>query len=73
MEDRTSVGLAIVSFIFPIVGLILFFAKKKDTPKAAKSYLIAAVIGFVIGIVLNVIVVTAAGSMAPNTLASTAI
>lgn len=46
--DKTKVGLVIVSFLFPLVGIILFFSKRKKTPKAARSYLIASLISFAI-------------------------
>ncbi|WP_295216675.1 hypothetical protein [Ruminococcus sp.] len=63
MEDRANVGLVIVSVLFPIVGLILFFVKKKETPKAAKAYIIAAAISFVVCLLINIIVMAVAGSM----------
>ena len=64
MEDRANVGLVIVSVLFPIVGLILFFVKKKETPKAAKAYIIAAVISFGVCLLINIIVMAVAGSLA---------
>lgn len=64
MEDRANVGLVIVSVLFPIVGLILFFVKKKETPKAAKAYIIAAAISFGVCLLINIIVMAVAGSMA---------
>jgi hypothetical protein len=60
--DRTSdsnhqglhVGLKIVSFCIPLVGAILYFVKKNDEPQAAKDACTFAIIGLVVGIVLNV-------------------
>lgn len=67
MEDRANVGLVIVSVLFPIVGLILFFVKKNETPKAAKAYIIAAAIAFGVSLLINIIVMVAAGSLAAST------
>ncbi len=50
VEDKTSVGLAILSFFIPLVGWILFFTKRKKTPKAAKVYGIVATISFVLSV-----------------------
>ena len=36
-EDKCSVGLNIVGFLFPLIGLILYLCLKKDTPVRAKS------------------------------------
>lgn len=35
-EEKASVGLAILSFIIPVAGLIIFLVKKKERPKTAK-------------------------------------
>lgn len=53
VEDKKSVGFNILSFFFPIVGLILFLVWKKDTPIKAKGCGISALIGFVVGIILS--------------------
>lgn len=50
--DKPNIGLDIVSFLFPIVGLILFFVKKGECPNSAKSYLICGICGFVLGLIL---------------------
>lgn len=54
-QDKLSTLLAVVSFLIPIVGLILYFVKKEKEPLAAKSALKLAAIGFVVGIALNVL------------------
>lgn len=54
-EDKRSVGLNIVGFLFPLIGLILFLCLKKDTPVRAKSIGKWALIGFIIAVVLGVI------------------
>jgi hypothetical protein len=40
------------SFLFPIVGIIMYFVNK-DKVEDAKTYLIAALIGFAIGFIFN--------------------
>ncbi|MCH5321107.1 MAG: hypothetical protein J1E36_05050 [Eubacterium sp.] len=54
-EEKASVGLAILSFIIPIVGLILFLTKKNDRPKTAKACGICALVSFILGIVSSII------------------
>lgn len=68
MEDRANVGLVILSVLFPIVGLILFFVKKKETPKAAKAYIIAAVISFVVVMIINIIIMAVAGTLSASSI-----
>lgn len=53
VEDKTKVGLVILSFFIPIVGWILFFTKRKKTPKAARAYGIAATVSFAIGVITS--------------------
>jgi uncharacterized membrane protein len=55
MEDKSNIALAIVSFLIPIVGLILFFVKKKEAPKAAQTYLYCCIAGFVLGLIMMAI------------------
>lgn len=43
-KDETDAGLLVLSIIIPIVGFILWMLKHKDTPKAAKTYGMAALI-----------------------------
>ncbi|MBR2100708.1 MAG: zinc-ribbon domain-containing protein [Eubacterium sp.] len=53
VEDKTSVGLAILSFFIPLVGWILFFTKRKKTPKAARVYGIVATVSFVLSVAVS--------------------
>lgn len=53
--EKLEVGLQIVSFCIPLVGAILYFVYKKDHPRKSKMACYAALIGFGIGIVLNII------------------
>lgn len=59
-EDKASVILAILSYLIPIVGLVLYCTQKEDKPKAAKVYgkcaLASVIINVVIAIVSNVLV-----------------
>lgn len=52
-ENKPSMGLNILSFLIPLVGLILFFVKKGAEPNSAKSYLTYAISGFVVGIIMS--------------------
>jgi len=54
-EDLSTI-LKIVSFCIPLVGAILWFIKKDKEPKAAKSACTFALIGFAVGIIINVLV-----------------
>lgn len=59
-NDKRSVGLNIIGFLFPLIGLILFLCLKKDTPIRAKSIgkwaLIGVIFSIVIGVILGVVV-----------------
>ena len=68
-EEKASVGLAILSFIIPLVGLILFLTKKGKQPKTAKACGIAALVSVILGIVFSIIF-TIVGSRALNDYAS---
>lgn len=51
MEDASG-GMKALSFLIPIVGLILFLIDRDKKPKAAKDELVFAGAGFVIGLIL---------------------
>lgn len=53
--DNPSIGLKVLSFFIPIVGLILYLVKKDQTPVSAKEYGKWALIGFIVGIVFSII------------------
>ncbi|MBQ6533886.1 MAG: zinc ribbon domain-containing protein [Opitutales bacterium] len=53
--DKASIWLQIVSFIIPIVGIILWVAKRKTSPIAAKSYLNVAIAGMVVNIIYAIV------------------
>lgn len=62
-EQKANVGLAILSFLFPIVGLILFLVKKNDKPKTAKACGICALVSFLLGIVFSIVMSVSAGAL----------
>ncbi|MCQ2550837.1 MAG: zinc ribbon domain-containing protein [Clostridia bacterium] len=51
-KDEPNTLLKVVSFIFPIIGLIIYLVMMDDEPKSAKAYGKMALIGFVVGIAL---------------------
>jgi amino acid transporter len=54
-EDTLSTGLTILSFCIPLAGAIIYFSNKDKLPNKAKTACHAALIGFGIGLVLNII------------------
>lgn len=54
-DDKLSTGLAILSFCIPIAGAIIYFSNKDTMPNKAKSACHAALWGFGIGVVLNIL------------------
>ena len=54
-NDEKSVGMNILSVLLPIVGYIVYFVWRKETPIRAKSVLTSALIGSAIGILLTII------------------
>ena len=61
--EGATTGMKILSFLIPLVGLILFIVDKDKKPVAAKDELMWAGIGFGVGIVLYIITVAGAASM----------
>lgn len=56
-RDESSFGYGVLSFLFPLVGLILYLVWHDTTPLKAKSCGLGAIIGFITGIVLTIILV----------------
>ncbi len=54
-KKEKTIGYVILGFLLPLVGLIVFFAIRKDKPKSAKASLIGAIISFVLSIIISVI------------------
>ncbi len=57
-EDLDTI-LKVVSFCIPLVGAILYFINKDKAPLKAKSACNMALIGFAVGIVLQIIMYVA--------------
>ena len=60
--EGATFGMKLLSFLIPLVGLILFIVDKDKKPAAAKDELMWAGIGFGIGVVLYIIMVASAAS-----------
>lgn len=56
-NEDLGIGLKIVCFLIPLVGLILYFVYKSSAPLKSKQACTMAVWGFVLGIVINIILV----------------
>lgn len=42
----------VLSVLIPLIGYVLYFAKKEEQPDAAKNYLWAAIAGSIIGLII---------------------
>lgn len=62
-EEKASVGLAILSFIIPVAGLIIFLVKKKARPKTAKVSGICALVSFILSLGFYIISAVAGGTL----------
>jgi hypothetical protein len=60
-HDQLSTVLQVVSFCIPIVGAVIYFSEKEKYPNRAKSACHAALWGFGIGILLNLLVTLGKG------------
>lgn len=56
VEEKASVGFAILSFLIPLVGLIIFLTQKDKRPKTAKTSGICALVSFIINIFITIII-----------------
>ena len=69
-SNKGSFGFALIGFLIPIVGIILYFAMKSDKPGKAKSAikgaLVSIIIGVVLGVVAAIIPIIKGGSSEPN-------
>lgn len=55
-KSTPSIGWGILSFFFPIVGLILFISWKKDRPKDAKVSGICALVSIILLIIFYIVI-----------------
>lgn len=51
-EAPASIGMKIVSFLIPLVGLIIYCVNISSAPNKAKECGIAAIIGFFVGAIM---------------------
>jgi tellurite resistance protein TehA-like permease len=66
-EDKLGAGLWIVSFLFPIVGIILYFVYKNDNkPAKAKSACTAALVALGLWILFYIIIFVIVGVATVN-------
>lgn len=61
-EEKASVGLAILSYLIPLIGLILFLTKKDNKPKTAKLCGKCALASVIINVVLSIIMYATMGA-----------
>lgn len=51
-EDKANVGMVILSVLIPIAGLILAIVNWSKSPKAARTYLVAGIISWVVSFII---------------------
>ena len=67
VEDKEpSTGLNIVSFLWPLVGLILYLVYHEKSPRRAKAIGKWALIGLIVSIVIGVIAAIVIGAAAAS-------
>ena len=54
--DKAGVGFIILSILIPIAGIILWAVKRKETPQAAKVYLICGIVAWAVSFLLTMLV-----------------
>ncbi|MEJ6776492.1 MAG: hypothetical protein QNK85_04120 [Crocinitomicaceae bacterium] len=69
-NDMPSTGLNIISFLIPLVGLIVYLTQKEQFPKKANSAGKSALWGVLISIVLSVVGSIVAASMVASAVSS---
>jgi hypothetical protein len=62
-QDAPNAGFAVLSFFFPVVGLILWLVWMNTSPLKAKSCGKGALIGFISGVVLWLIYAVIIGTL----------
>ena len=59
-DDSSSFGFALLGFLFPLIGLILYFVYDDKRPKRAKSVGKGALVGVITRIVISIVITVAA-------------
>lgn len=68
-EEGSAVGWGILSFLIPLVGLILFLCWKNEKPHTAKVCGICALVGFCLNFVVTMVSILVMGSALAGQLA----
>lgn len=55
-NDTVSIGLCILSALFPIVGVVYWALKYKETPKRARACGITAIVSWVVSFLVGFVV-----------------
>lgn len=58
-DDSSSFGFALLGFLFPLIGLILYLVYEDKRPKRAKSVGKGALVGVITGIVVGILLAVA--------------
>ncbi len=61
-EEKANIGLAILSYLIPIVGLVLYLTQKTEKPKTAKACGKAALASVIINMVLVIVMYAIMGA-----------
>lgn len=61
-DDKSNVGLNILSFFVPLIGVILYFLLKKEQPVKAKNCCKSAIIGVVVFVILCIVLIILSGN-----------
>lgn len=60
VQNREYLGMEIVSFFIPIVGLIIYAVNIGQNQQLAKCALKSAIFGFIVGILLSLVIILVA-------------
>jgi len=58
-DDQLSTGLQVLAFCVPLAGAIIYFSNKSNYPNKAKAACHAALWGFGVGVLLNILLTLA--------------
>lgn len=54
-SDKLSIGLGIMCFLIPLIGIIVYFSDRRTEPKKANASILISVISIVISLILSII------------------
>ncbi len=64
IQEKVPFSLKLVSFLVPLVGIILYFLKKKDNEREAKACIKAAIISIAISVISSIVLMVATVALA---------